>query len=69
MTPRSAKRTTPLGGKMSKPRRSDLQINLADRALGWIIPGFIGAAVIAAVFAVYTQVIGPALNHLTQILP
>ena len=54
---------------MSKPRRSDLQINLADRALGWIIPGFIGAAVIAAVIAVYTQVIGPALNHLTQILP
>lgn len=58
---RSAKRTT--------PHRSDLQINLADRILGWIVPSFIGAAVIAAVFAVYTQVIEPALNHLTQILP
>jgi len=58
---KSAKRTT--------PRRTDLQINLADRALGWIIPGFIGAAVIAAV-VVILGTIGQAINHyITQVLP
>lgn len=53
---------------MSKPRRSDLQINLADRALGWIIPGFIGAATLVAGWVVLST-IAHALAHLTEALP
>lgn len=66
MTQRSAKRTT--SQARLTPRRTDLQINLADRALGWVIPAFIGIASAVAV-AVILNTIAQAINHYIQALP
>lgn len=48
--------------------RTDLRINLAERVLGWVVPAFIGAAVLVALAIAFSQV-AAALTHFLEALP